>query len=136
MHTLGVFALMALAKCRSVVPTAQGTSDWSGLSRIQGLQAKPALPLKKGVTNGSTDQEERTPKAVLPEHIQRSKAFMGSTQDEALGELEEMYRETEEYEDEASDREEELGTTESNNPDPLDGFCVVRAILCACRPGS
>ena len=135
MHILGVCALMALAKCRSVVPTAQGTSDWAGLSRIQGLQAKPALPLKKGMTNEGTNQEEMTPEAVLPGHMQRSKAFVGSTQDEALGELEEMFRETEDYEDEGSDKEEELTTTASNNSDPLDGFCVVRAMLCACRPG-
>ena len=120
---------MALAKCRSVVPTAQGTSDWARLSRVQGLQSEPVLPLKKGVTNGNTYQEKKTPEAALPEFIQRSKTFMGSKQDEALGDLEEMFRETEEYEDEASDKEEELGTTESNSPDPLDGFCVVRTYL-------
>ena len=141
MHILGACALMALARCRSVVPTAQGTSDWAGLTKIQGLQAKPALPLKKGMTNEGTNQEEMAPEAVLPGHMllpghmQRSKAFVGGTQDEALGELEEMFRETEDYEDEGSDKEEGLTTTASNDSDPLNGFCMVRVILCACGPG-
>ena len=136
MHILGVCALMALARCRSVVPTAQGTSDWAGLGRIQGLQAKPALPLKKEMTNNGTNQEETTPEAALPGHIQRPTAFVGGTQDEALGELEEMFRETEDYEDEGSDGEESLTTTAfnksdaSNNSDLLSGFCMVR-VICA-----
>ena len=36
----------------------------------------------------------------------------------------------EEYEDETSDEEGELGTTEPNNPDYSDGLCVVRDTLC------
>ena len=128
-HVLGVCALVALVKCRSVVPTAQGTNAWAGLSRVQGLETKPALPLKKGVATVNVDQEKRTPEAVLPEFIQQFKAYVGSEKDEALGTLEEMFRETEEYEDETSNEEGDLGATEPNNPDRLDGLCVVRTIL-------
>ena len=131
-HVLGVCALVALVKCRSVVPTAQGTNDWAGLSQIQGLKPKPALPLKKGVA--IVNQENRAPEAASPERgdmsIQHTKTYVGSEQDEALGNLEEMFQMTEEYEDETSDEEGDLGTTEPNNPDYLDGLCVVRTILC------
>ena len=119
-----------------------GSSYRSGNKRLgrigqdSGAPSKACPAPKEGMTNEGTNQEEMTPEAVLPGHIQRSKAFVGGTQDEALGELEEMFRETEDYEDEGSDKEEGLTTTASNNSDPLNGFCMVRAILCACGPGS
>ena len=76
-HVLGVCALVALVKCRPVVPTAQGTNDWAGLSRIQGLETKPALPLKKGVATVNVNQEKKAPEAALPESIQQANTYVG-----------------------------------------------------------
>ena len=131
-HALGVCTLVALVRCRSVVPTAQGTSDWEGLSQLQGLKTRPALPLKKGVI--TTNQEDKAPRKTSPAKddvsMQQTRMFVGSDNDEALEGLGELFATTEEYEDEAPEEKGELDLTESNNPDNLDGLCVVRTTLC------
>ena len=133
-HALGVCALVALARCRSVVPTARGTSDWEGLSQVQGLKSRPALPLQKGVGLAVKAQEGTAQEKTSPVRgdvsMQQTKLFEGSDQDKALEDLGKMFTTVEEYEDEASEEEGKLDVTEPNNPDNLDGFCVVRTTLC------
>ena len=131
-HVLGVCALAVLVKSRSIVPTAQGTNDWTGLSHVQGLKTEPALPLKREVA--IVREEDKAPEVTSPERgdvaIQQPEMYAGSERDEALKGLEGMFQETEEYADETTDEEEGLKTTEPDNLDYMDGLCVVRTILC------
>ena len=130
-HVLGVCALALLAKSRSIVPTAQGTNDWTGLSHVQGLKPEPALPLKREVA--IVREEDKAPEVTSPERgdvaIQQPEMYAGSERDEALKGLEGMFQETEEYADETTDEEEGLTTTEPDNLDYMDGLCMVRTIL-------
>ena len=133
-HALGVCALLVSINCRSVVPTAQGTSSWEDLSQIQGLKTRPALPLQKETKIKNDETSEKNSPALKDDAMQQTKMFVGSDNDKALEILGEALTTADEYEDEASGEGEGLDVTDLKEPAAVDGFCVVRAYFVLCLP--